>query len=107
MGFSWWLGRLRTKDLFPVFVPLFPKEDEFLCQNLAKEFGGCVAHGLSESDLVGLMNQSRCVASMRLHGLIFARSSGVPFVGFGEDPKIETYCREHGGHYWTETLDKQ
>jgi len=105
--FSWWLGRLRTKDLFPVFVPLFPKEDEFLCQNLAKEFGGCVAHGLSESDLVGLMNQSRCVASMRLHGLIFARSSGVPFVGFGEDPKIETYCREHGGHYWTETLDKQ
>ncbi len=105
--FSWWLGRLRTKDLFPVFVPLFPKEDEFLCQTLAQEFGGCVARGLSERDLVGLMKQSRYVASMRLHGLIFARSAGVPFVGFGEDPKIESYCREHGGRYWTETLDKQ
>ena len=105
--FSWWLGRLRKKTLFPIFVPLFPKEDEFLCQRLAYEFGGCVAHGLSESDLVGLMKQSDCVASMRLHGLIFARSAGVPFVGFGEDPKIETYCHEHGGHYWTSTLDEK
>ena len=105
--FSWWLGRLRKKELFPLFVPLFPKEDEFLCQKLAYEFGGCVARGLSESDLVGLMKQSEGVASMRLHGLIFARCADVPFVGFGEDPKIETYCREHGGRYWTSTLDEE
>ena len=105
--FSWWLGRLRKKELFPLFIPMFPKEDSFLCQKLATKFGGRMARGLSESDLVGLMKQSQGVASMRLHALIFARSSGVPFVGFGEDPKIETYCREHGGRYWTSTLEDE
>ena len=103
--FSWWLKRLRKQDTFPLFLPLFPDEDEALCQRLSKEFGGCVAHGLSEGDLVGLMQQSRGVASMRLHALIFASAAGVPFVGFGEDPKIECYCREHGGRYWTDDLE--
>lgn len=105
--FSWWLGRLRNKKLFPLFVPLFPKEDEILCQKLATQFGGCVARGLSERDLVGLIAHSQGVASMRLHGLIFARCAEIPFVGFGEDPKIETYCRENGGLYWTSTLKEE
>lgn len=98
--FSWWLEYLQSKGIFLLFVPLFPKEDESLCSRLASRFGGIVAHGLSEGDLVGLMTQCRCVASMRFHGLIFARIAGVPFVGFGEDPKIETYCREHGALTW-------
>lgn len=102
--FSWWLGRLRSQKIDFLFVPLFPKEDEYLCHRLAKDFGGTVAQGLSEQDLVGLMRYAQTVASMRLHALIFASSAKAPFVGFGEDPKIETFCKEYGGRYWTEDL---
>lgn len=102
--FSWWIGRLRSQRIFPLFLPLFPKEDEPLCSRLAKKFGGRVLRGLSEQDLVGLLRYAQTVASMRLHGLIFAKSAKVPFVGFGEDPKIEAFCQEHGGRYWTEDL---
>lgn len=104
---SWWLGRLRNQGILPIFVPLFPKEDEFLCQKLAYEFGGRIARGLSEGDLVGLMKQCSCVGSMRLHALVFARRAKTSFVGFGEDPKIEIYCCEHGGYYWTDTLKEE
>ncbi len=102
--FSWWLTRLISGGIHPVFVPMFPKEDLFLCERLAREFGGTLLRGLSERDLVGLMCYAERVASMRLHGLIFASCAKIPFVGFGEDPKIESYCREHGGRYWTEDL---
>ncbi|MBO5938787.1 MAG: glycosyltransferase [Clostridia bacterium] len=102
--FRWWLTRLISEGIHPVFVPLFPKEDAFLCERLSSEFRGTLLQGVSESDLVGLMCHCQTVASMRLHGLIFASAAGAPFVGFGEDPKIESFCREYGGRYWTEDL---
>jgi hypothetical protein len=102
--FSWWIGRLRSQGILPLFLPLFPKEDEPLCFRLAKKFGGRVARGLSEQDLVGLLHYAQMMASMRLHGLIFAKSANIPFIGFGEDPKIEAFCQEHGGRYWTEDI---
>jgi polysaccharide pyruvyl transferase WcaK-like protein len=37
-----------------------------------------------------------------LHSLIFAAAAGTPFVGFGSDPKIEAFCREHGGVFFTD-----
>ena len=103
--FSLWLRRLLCRKIHPVFVPLFPKEDTLLCQRMARDFGGTLASGLSESDLVGLMQYAQTVASMRLHSLIVASSAGSDFVGFGGDPKIESFCREHGGRYWTEDLE--
>ncbi len=104
--FLWWLRRQIPHGFSPLFVPLFPKEDALLCEELAIEFGGKLLRGLSERDLVGLMQKSELVASMRLHGLIFAKSAGVPFIGFGDDPKIEAFCREHGGRYWTDVLSE-
>jgi polysaccharide pyruvyl transferase CsaB len=102
--FTWWIKRLIPQNVRLLVLPLFPKEDLYFCQTLAKELAAPLVTGLSEQDLVGLMCHAELVASMRLHGLIFASAPKTPFVGFGEDPKIESFCKEYGGTYWTERL---
>lgn len=97
-----WLCTLRAEGITLVFIPLYPKEDEALCRTLALHKNDRVMTALSPSDLVGLMKKSEVVCGMRLHSLIFAASANTPFVGFGLDPKIESFCREHGGLYFTD-----
>ncbi len=36
------------------------------------------------------------VAGMRFHSLIFAAMHGIPFVGLGDEPKVEAVCNEYG-----------
>ncbi len=97
-----WLVMLRGERIRLLFVPMHPEEDGRLCRRLAAMFGAKPAVGLSPSDLVGLMSRARIVCGMRLHSLIFAASAGTPFVGFGSDPKIEAFCRENGGVFFTD-----
>ena len=98
------LSELAKIGLFLVFLPMFPREDSAVCRSLADNFGGRVAEGLSESDAVGLMKDSQVVCGMRLHALVFASAASVPFVGFGGDPKIQSFCRENGGAYFTDII---
>lgn len=97
-----WLATLRADGYELVFVPLYPKEDTALCRRLAVHKSDRLLTHLSPSDLVGLMAHSDVVCGMRLHALIFAASTHTPFVGFGFDPKLEAFCREHGGVYFTD-----
>ncbi|MBR2353366.1 MAG: glycosyltransferase [Clostridia bacterium] len=97
-----WLSVLRGEGIHLVFVPMLPEEDERLCRRLAALYRGTVTSDLSPSDLVGLMSRARIVCGMRLHSLVFAASAGTPFVGFGNDPKIESFCRERGGIFFTD-----
>ena len=85
-----------------LFVPMFPKEDMRLTKRLAKSFDGRVAEALSGKDLAGIMARAAEVCGMRLHTLVFAFSAGISFVGIGEDSKIESFCRENGGRYYTD-----
>lgn len=98
------LSELSELGLSLVFLPMFPREDRAVCQRLAREFDGRVAEGLSESDAVGLMKDCQVVCGMRLHALVFASAADVPFVGFGGDPKIQSFCRENGGAYFTDVI---
>ncbi len=98
------LSELAEMGLSLVFLPMFPREDRAVCQRLASAFNGRVAEGLSESDAVGLMKDSQVVCGMRLHALVFASAADVPFVGFGGDPKIQSFCRENGGAYFTDII---
>lgn len=98
------LLELLSDGVSLVFLPMFPKEDGALCHSLAKELGGRVAEGVSESDAVGLMKNALIVCGMRLHALVFASAAGVPFMGLGSDPKIEGFCRENGGLFFTDRL---
>ena len=93
---------LKHRGLDVILVPMFPKEDMRLTKRIAKELGGQVISVLSGRDLVGIMAKSEVVLGMRLHSLIFAFLAGVTFIGFGEDPKIEAFCRENGGYYYTD-----
>lgn len=97
-----WGATLRGEGILPVIVPMFPKEDGGVCNRLCRELSGVLAEGLTPSELIGLMKDSRIVCGMRLHALVFASLVKTPFVGFGSDSKVEAFCREHGGIYFTD-----
>ncbi len=97
----------QGEGVIPVVIPLFPKEDGRLCRRLCKELGGVLPEGLTPSEVVDLVRESRGVYGMRLHALVFAAIAGVPFVGFGTDTKIEAFCRERGGVYFTDLYGKK
>lgn len=94
-----WLTKLYASGITLLFIPLFPKEDEPLCLHLASRLQGRLALRLTPSEIIGLMGRCRTVGSMRLHGLIFAHTAKTDFIGFGDDPKLEQFCREHGGSF--------
>ncbi len=100
--FEEWLATLRAEGVSLLFVPMLPKEDLTVSLRLGRAFGGRVACGLGASDFVGLASECRVVCGMRLHALVFAASAHAPFVGFGGDAKIESFCRENGGVYFTQ-----
>ena len=104
--FCQWSATLRGDGLIPVVVPMFPAEDKTFCRQLCRELGGVLAEGLTPAELIRLMRESEVVCGMRLHALVFASVAGVPFVGFGTDPKIEAFCRERGGVYFTDLYEK-
>lgn len=84
------------KPLF-VWIVMCPREDQKLTEAWIKKFGGVLLSGVGASDLSGLLSRCDTVLSMRLHALVFAAAKGVRFVGFGNDPKLVAFCREHGG----------
>ncbi|MBQ8849097.1 MAG: glycosyltransferase [Clostridia bacterium] len=98
------LYELAGVGLRLVLLPMFPAEDMSLCKRLCESLGATLAEGISESDAVGLMKDARIVCGMRLHALVFASAASAPFVGFGDDPKIESFCKERGGVYFTEVI---
>lgn len=46
---------------------------------------------------IGLLSRMSAVVSMRLHGLIFAASTGTPVVGVSYDPKVTAFLDSVGG----------
>ena len=95
--FSRHLTALVKNSVKLLFVPMFEKEDITETRRLCELHGGTVAENISENDMIGLISHSCTVVGMRLHALVFAASVGIPFVGFGSDPKLESFCREHAG----------
>ena len=63
-----------------------------LMRNEAQVIGGTMDSSLS----IGVLSRMRAVVSMRLHGLIFAASQGVPLVGISYDPKVTAFLDSVG-----------
>ena len=95
---------LSDEGFVPVFVAMYPRQDLKLCRQMSFDCGGVLAHPLSPTDVLSLMRRSAVVCGMRYHALVFAYSVGVPFIGFGAEPKIQSFCSSHGGVYFTDLL---
>ena len=95
---------LSETGFVPVFVAMYPKQDLKLCRQMSFDCGGVLAYPLSPVDVLSLMRRSAVVCGMRYHALVFAYSVGVPFIGFGAEPKIQSFCNSHGGVYFTDLL---
>lgn len=88
----------------PVFLPLQPDADRSLCCRLAEIAGtGSVWPGaLQPAEWLAVVAGLDLVVGMRLHALIFAAASGVPFLGLSYDPKVDSLLasleRSPAGH---------
>ena len=96
------IGALISDGIKPVFIAMYPYEDMEVCRRICRAFGGVLAYPVSASDVAALMRRSCVVCGMRYHALVLAHLSGVPFIGFGGETKIQSFCRSYGGVYYTE-----
>ena len=85
--------------LQPVFFPMEPKKDIPALQAVASRLRipHCILNNSGPPELtIGLLARMQAVVSMRLHGLIFAASQGVPLIGIVYDPKVSAFLHYIG-----------
>ncbi len=77
-----------------VILAAYPREDRKISLKLCREKNGVYLEGISGEELAALLSGAAACVSMRLHPLIFASLSGIPYFGIGDDIKIREFCRE-------------
>ncbi|MEA4894742.1 MAG: polysaccharide pyruvyl transferase CsaB [Oscillospiraceae bacterium] len=86
-------------ELTPVFLLINRIEDgaasQLIC-GLMKTKAAVIGGTMDSSLTIGVLSHMRAVVSMRLHGLIFASSQGVPIVGVSYDPKVTAFLDSVG-----------
>lgn len=83
----------------PVFMLINRKEDAAVTEkviSLMKFPAKIISEPMDTKLAIGLMERMRTVVSMRLHGLIFGASRGVPLVGVSYDPKVSAFLASIG-----------
>lgn len=89
------LNALSADGIKLVFFVMYPAEDLKMTKKMCESFDGILAYPLGASDMQAIMRRCALVCGMRYHALVFARSVGTPFIGFGDGEKIRRFCREH------------
>jgi len=87
-----------TRGLVPLFISMQKSEDDVLCRIVAEEScgEGIVVPPLGRCELAALLRECEVTVSMRLHLLILSASVGIPFVGIGDDPKLQALTDDFG-----------
>lgn len=83
----------------PVFMIMNRKEDELATASVrcAMKNKSVLIGELEDSAMtIGVLSRMMAMVSMRLHGLIFAASTGVPLVGVSYDPKVGAFLESVG-----------
>lgn len=89
----------RALGAIPVFAHVNRPEDSAataLVRGCMKTESFLVDELEDASLTIGLMSRMAAVVSMRLHGLIFAASTGTPVVGVSYDPKVTAFLDSVG-----------
>lgn len=101
----------KTHGLFPVFLPLQPKDNQ-----VSKKISGLlntksvILHEhLSIGDMLAVISNFHLAIGMRLHMLIYAAKCAVPIVGICYDPKISGFMdyAKQDRYVYAEKLDKE
>lgn len=85
--------------LTTVFVSIDHKNDSLAAEMIAKDMQSeyVIVYDVLPSRLtIGLLSRMCAVISMRLHGLVFSASCGVPLVGVSYDPKVSAFFHQLG-----------
>ncbi|MFB0921325.1 MAG: polysaccharide pyruvyl transferase CsaB, partial [Oscillospiraceae bacterium] len=85
--------------LTPVFLLVNHIEDGEATQtvrSLMRKDAAVISEAMDSALTIGILSRMRAVISMRLHGLIFASSQGVPIVGVSYDPKVTAFLDSVG-----------
>lgn len=89
----------RELGLQPVFVLINRMEDgastDAVCAGM-KSPSVVLREPMDTALTIGVLSRMAVVVSMRLHGLIFAASQGVPLVGVSYDPKVTAFLDSVG-----------
>ena len=85
----------ETYGLIPVFLPIEPRLDVAAAQKVTAHIRKApwkILPGSNRSDhMIGLFSRMKITVSMRLHGLVFSASQGVPLIGVVYDPKVSSF----------------
>ncbi len=83
----------RKHSLFPVFLPLQPKDTE-ICENVASLLNTknvILTERLFIDDMLSVIGNFDLAIGMRLHMLIYSAKCSVPIIGISYDPKINAF----------------
>ena len=86
-------------NLIPVFILINRQEDGMAVdavRELMRTKTVVIDEAMDSSLTIGVLSRMKTVVSMRLHGLIFAASQGIPLVGVSYDPKVTAFLSSLG-----------
>ena len=89
----------QLRGLAPVFILINPAEDAEATDAVRTRMqtpAFVISRAMDSALTIGVLSRMRVVVSMRLHGLIFAASQGVPIVGVSYDPKVTAFLDSVG-----------
>lgn len=77
-----------------VLIPFHFEQDAPVARQLARDLGegvGCIAEKYLTDEMLSVIGNLDLLVGVRLHSLIYAAVSGVPFIGISYDPKIDAF----------------
>ena len=99
--------KAATHNMIPLYIAMHPNDYIILKEIISK---AATPHVLLSrvydvQSLMGIIQHTRLVISMRLHTLVYAVSTGVPIIGLVYDPKVRFFVEYANQTTYVDTAD--